>query len=334
MVFGDALQEQTRLEALHRLEVLDTPPEETFDRLTRITKSALDMPIVLISLVDKDRQWFKSRQGLDVQETSREVSFCAHAIVHDEPLIVRDALKDDRFALNPLVTGEPNIRYYAGIPLETPDGHNIGTLCAIDRKPRDLAPDQIEMLQDLARLVIDAFMLRQIAETDSLTGAQTRLGFERDVNREIERSRRYGGSASVIAIDLDHFKSINDTFGHQAGDRVLQAVVRICKQNIRCVDLVCRLGGEEFVIYLPETDILGAKHVAKKLRKIMEETPISFNGNEIRFTASFGVARYSDRTHTFNDLLHQADYALYEAKTSGRNKVICYSDRLKLGRIA
>ncbi|MDB5658257.1 MAG: diguanylate cyclase [Cypionkella sp.] len=128
--------EEGRLEALRRYDVLDTPPEAPFDRLTELVRSVLGVPIAAVTLVDAERQWFKSIAGLNACETSLEISFCAHAIKKREPLVISDATLDMRFAKNPLVTGDPWIRSYLGIPLETPDGYNVGALCAIDTKPR------------------------------------------------------------------------------------------------------------------------------------------------------------------------------------------------------
>ncbi|MCX9158388.1 GAF domain-containing protein [Niveibacterium sp. 24ML] len=146
--------EAERLKALHDLLVLDTEPEERFDSITAFCCSAFKVPIALVSLVDTDRQWFKSRQGLDACETGRDISFCGHAILQAEPLIVTDAATDPRFADNPLVTGEPKIRFYAGMPLQLHSGQRIGTLCLIDRRPRRLEPEEIAQLRDLAGLVV------------------------------------------------------------------------------------------------------------------------------------------------------------------------------------
>ena len=126
--------EEERLRSLRRLDVLDTPEEEVFDRITRIASAVFGMPISLVSLIDEERQWFKSRVGLDATETPRNISFCGHAIHTDVPLIVPDATKDDRFADNPLVTGELGLRFYAGVPLRIADGARLGTLCIIDQK--------------------------------------------------------------------------------------------------------------------------------------------------------------------------------------------------------
>lgn len=145
--------EVARQLALQRLAVLDTPPDERFDRLTRLARRAFDAPVALVSLVDGDRQWFKSCLGLDVSETPRAISFCGHAILDSEPLVVPDALADPRFADNPLVMGEPGVRFYAGAPIHSPEGHAVGTLCVIDFSPRAIGPDDVCLLVDLAALV-------------------------------------------------------------------------------------------------------------------------------------------------------------------------------------
>lgn len=153
--------EAERLELLHALNLLDTPAEPVFDRITRLVAHILNVPIALVSLVDGDRQWFKSRVGLEATETPREVAFCAHAITQTAPMIVVDATQDARFEDNPLVTGNPNIRFYAGVPLRSAGGLAIGTLCAIDSKPRQLSADETNILIDLAALVSKEVQLRE-----------------------------------------------------------------------------------------------------------------------------------------------------------------------------
>lgn len=145
--------EQRRLNSLHNLKILDTPREDRFDRISRLAAALFDVPIVLVSLVDQDRQWFKSCYGLKVQETSREVSFCAHAILADEVMMVPDTLLDLRFADNPVVLEEPRVRFYAGYPLVLQDGSRVGTLCIIDTRPRHIEKSRLGFLQDLGRLV-------------------------------------------------------------------------------------------------------------------------------------------------------------------------------------
>jgi phosphoribosyl 1,2-cyclic phosphodiesterase/CheY-like chemotaxis protein len=145
-------QEEERLAALNKLEILDTGPEERFDRIARIASEAFDVPIALVSLVDRDRQWFKSCIGLNAKETPRDMAFCAHAILENKVMVVPDAFLDPRFADNPLVTGEPRVRFYAGYPLKLPDGNVMGTLCLIDTRPRQLDSRKLNLLRDLGKL--------------------------------------------------------------------------------------------------------------------------------------------------------------------------------------
>ena len=150
-----------RIAALNRYNILDTGHEERFDRITKVVEMALNCPITAISLVDVERQWFKSQRGLDVNETPRDMAFCAHTIQDSKPMIVENARKDPRFSDNPLVLGDPNIGSYLGVPLLSPEGYNIGTLCAIDTAPRKFHDNAIELLTQLAQLVIHELELRQ-----------------------------------------------------------------------------------------------------------------------------------------------------------------------------
>lgn len=155
--------EAARLAALREYRILDTEAEQTYDDITALAAYVCEAPIALISLVDESRQWFKSRVGITQQETPRDVAFCAHAILQSEPLIVRDALKDERFSDSALVTRAPHIRFYAGFPLTTPDGLAVGTLCAIDRKPRQLSAERKAAMQALARQVMALLELRRVS---------------------------------------------------------------------------------------------------------------------------------------------------------------------------
>lgn len=176
-----------RLAALHALRILDTPPELLYDRITRLVARVLDVPIALVSFVDKERQWFKSHHGLEIMETPRNVSFCAHALHSDDPFIVEDASQDPRFADNPLVTGGLRIRFYAGMPLKSVDDHILGTLCCIDDKPRQLSEEELAVLRDMADTVEELLQQRLTAELtqDLLEFSQAR---EERYRNLIERS--------------------------------------------------------------------------------------------------------------------------------------------------
>jgi len=175
--------EARRLEALYQLDILDTRHEEAYDRLVDWAARICDTPIALISLVDSKRQWFKAAKGIDACETQRDVSFCAHAILQGKVFIVPDALEDERFANNPLVTGEPKIRFYAGIPLQHPNGETVGTLCVIDQRPKQLSQRQIDDLSSLADHANMLLAMRVANKT--LTKYQSMLEDERDLMAEL-----------------------------------------------------------------------------------------------------------------------------------------------------
>ena len=186
------LNEVKRLKVLWQYEVLDTVPEEVFDDLTELAARICEAPIAMITLVDENRQWFKSKIGVTVKETSRDISFCAHAITQEDLFIVPDAAKDERFATSPLVISEPKIRFYAGAPLITPDGYALGTLCVIDKVPRELRPDQKQALRILARHVVSQLELRRHAR-ELAAARQTGEKFKSEVDNlraELAKARR------------------------------------------------------------------------------------------------------------------------------------------------
>ncbi len=198
MIAPKPAREADRLNALRRLAVLDTPPETDFDDITRLLAAICGVPIALVSLIDRDRQWFKSKVGLDATETHRDVAFCSHAILGDELFEVPDAAADPRFCDNALVTGEPKIRFYAGHPLTTPEGFNLGTLCAIDRVPRELTPLQRDALAVLARQVVAQLLLRRRANDLAVQLAE-RNRIEADLRAEKERFQAFMDHGPAMA---------------------------------------------------------------------------------------------------------------------------------------
>lgn len=318
-------QECERLSALREYDVLNTGPEEPFEQITRIARSVLNVPIVLISLVDSDRQWFKSRWGLDTTETPRSISFCSHAIEESEPLIISDTHDDQRFCQNPLVTGAPFIRSYVGVQLTNRNGYNIGTLCGIDVCPRQPSSEQIAILQDLAQLVIDELELRKLATTDCLTGCLTRRAFIDAAERDVSLALQHRRPLTCIMLDADHFKIINDTYGHSIGDQILRGLVATIRLHSRDSDYIGRLGGEEFAIMLRETSLSSGVAIAERMRGLIEGNVCATRQAMVKITVSAGVAEVNETTGNVESLLRNADTALYSAKNGGRNRIVAFN---------
>lgn len=439
---------------------MDTPPEEDFDRLAGLASRLFNVPIVLVSLLARDRQFFKAQVGFDVCETSREVSFCAHAIVQDDILIIPDAAKDPRFSSNPLVLGPPFIRFYAGKPLATGTGEKIGTVCLIDTKPRNtFTVEDRKNLTDLAALVMDRMEMRRLdyvksisqarfeniaatspdaiicsnsegeitfwnssaerlfgysakeivdhagemivpdswrriydAELDRLRhgqkleladrtielsglrkdgdefpaefslstwqeGNSTSVGaIVRDITERRQNEERLFRLASldaltdlpnrgawrecltqtlaaekpatVLLLDLDGFKEVNDTLGHSAGDAVLKEVAARLKATCDNAIMVARLGGDEFVALLPGNDERQANAIAGELVAAITDR-YEFAGQTAEVGVSIGVALAPQHSARSEELLGAADLALYRAKAAGRGRYEVFTPALR-----
>lgn len=448
--------EERRLQLLEEYGLFDTPAEPDFDRLAAVAARFFRTPIALISLVGRDRQYFKAHHGTDLCETSRTVSFCAHALTETGPLIVLDATKDPRFSTNPLVIGPPGIRFYAGAPLVTGSGHMLGTLCVVDFSPRAaFGADERETLQDLAALVmqqmemrrlrrlndaalraqnesnrqfeilvggvkeyalymlspkgivaswnsgaqaikgysaeeiigqhysrfyteadraagrpqralriateegrfednaqrvrkdgslfwanvvIDAIRdqdgrligfakitrditerrrhedhLRHLAQTDMLTGLRSRYGFLKDLDAILQ-----GQNATILVVDLDGFKDINDTHGHHAGDAVLKTVAQRLQTTVAGDGIVGRLGGDEFAVVIPRTaDPIEACNQAQAIVAAFQH-PVLCEASNFQVRVSVGIAIAPNHGRSANELLSNADLAMYDAKAQRR----------------
>ena len=310
--------EQDRLKALRSLDILDSLTEERFDRLTRMAKQMFNVPIAMVALVDENRLWFKSRIGLNICEVARNISFCDHAILGNEVFVVADATKDERFANSPLVLNEPNIRFYAGCPLKVMHGYKIGTLCIIDRKPRDFSKENSELLADLAAMAEKELMAVQLATLDEMTSLSNRRGFMAVANKILPLCIRNNIPATLAFLDLNNFKSINDRFGHAEGDNALIAFAQQLEGTFRASDAIARLGGDEFAVLLTGTSKEHARAKMTKLKASIETKNIDANrGYAISF--SYGLVDFKpDTHHSIEDLLGQADVLMYEHKMQKR----------------
>jgi len=305
--------EQVRLNMLRSLDVLDTQPDERFDRLTRMAKRMFGVPIALVSLVDENRQWFKSCIGLGVSETSRDISFCGHAILSDGVFVIPNTLEDKRFADNPLVLGDPHIRFYAGCPLIL-NGLKLGTLCIIDKQPRSFDQEDIEALQDLAAMVERELAALQLATLDELTNIANRRGFMVLAQHSLNFCARQKMAASLVFLDLDKFKPINDNFGHAEGDRALIAFATQMKNSFRDSDVFGRLGGDEFVVLLANTSKQQAEIIIGNLNSTLKKYNQDANrGYDIEF--SYGIVQFNPENHSaIEELLANGDALMYEVK--------------------
>lgn len=347
--------ELLRLKALQEYAVMDSTAEQAYDDIVRLAAFICKTPMAYVGFIDSDRQWFKAKVGLEASQVPRETTFCNHAILKpSEVMVIPDASRDVRFATHPAVTADQGVRFYVGVPLVTPTGEALGTLCAVDYTPRQLEPEQIEIMRILSRQVIAQLELRrsiavlesgitereqyveqlvqhqqtlEVAQvqleiqsvTDSLTGVKNRRAFNISLDEEFARAQRQHSPLSLVMLDVDWFKHFNDSFGHPAGDEALRAVAKIMQQNVRPYDVVARYGGEEFAAILPATGREGALVIAERCRRAIQSAVWPHRA----VTASLGVATLSADMVSSLDLLTKADKALYQSKQGGRNRISC-----------
>lgn len=310
--------DSTRVQSLRSLNLLDTHRDERFDRLTRLAIHIFDVPIAMVSLVDENRQWFKSCVGIDVTETSREVSFCGHAIIGDEAFVIRDTHQDSRFFDNPLVCGEPFIRFYAGYPIKYADGTKLGTLCIVDHEPRDFSVRDQLVLQDLAKIVEHEIHAVQLATIDELTEIHNRRGFYATASQALSLCQRQQLPVSLVFLDLNKFKPINDRFGHAEGDQALRRFATMLEQVSRHTDIAGRLGGDEFVLFLPNSS---KEEVIKVLRRFASKVEQANQQQTLNYTIAYshGVVHFDPARHqNLDDMLAEGDELMYKRKRQGK----------------
>lgn len=308
--------EEERLFELMAAAILDTPPEERFDRVTRMARRVFGVPIALVSLVDENRQWFKSCNGLSVSETPRDISFCGHALLEKQMLVVEDALKDARFHDNPLVAGDPHIRFYAGQQLRPFSELAIGTLCIIDRVPRAFPAEDRQMLVDLAQMVEREIAAIQLSVLDDLTRISNRRGFLALARHSLNVCKRQRFPCSLVFFDLDKFKEINDTHGHAEGDKALKTFSAQLSESFRASDIFARLGGDEFVALLSNTSDAAMPELIARFRANLQARCNKL-GLPYAIEFSYGVTVFDPLKHaTVEDMLREADAAMYAYKAA------------------
>ncbi|MDO8907592.1 MAG: EAL domain-containing protein [Pseudohongiella sp.] len=283
--------EEHRLQVLHSLNILDTEADERFDRITRLATRLFQVPISLFSLVDSNRQWFKSAVGLDVRETARDISFCTHAIREETILVVNDAHIDPRFRNNDLVTGAPHIRFYAGCPVHADTGIRLGTLCLIDHKPREFSLFQQKLLKHVAQMVENELTADYVAHEDPLTSLLNRRGFDARSIEAIALCHDAGLHACLFLFDLLEFKHFNEQHGPAAGDRALIEFNRLLRDTFRGSDLIARYGDDDFVVLMIDITPPGPE---KALARLAAAAELCLSEHPIRHTAGWAMLEDGD----------------------------------------
>jgi diguanylate cyclase (GGDEF)-like protein len=315
------VNEAGRLAALAELDIMDSEPDPRFDSFVKLAADLYGVPIALVTLIDHERQWFKARTGLQTRQTTRESAFCAHAILNpSEVMVVEDATRDPRFADNPLVLGDPGIRFYAGAVVQAASGHPMGTLCLMDRSPRTLDEAGRERLQELAggvSALLDlhrhAANLQRAASRDALTGLPNRGMFDHRLDQAVAGARATSPCA-LLLLDLDRFKAVNDTLGHAAGDTLLKEVATRLAGTVRATDVCARFGGDEFAVLMTEAaDEAAAAAMAARIGDSLSQ-PVLLEGVLTVPQASIGIALCPRDATTAGALFRAADQSLYQAK--------------------
>lgn len=299
-------EERKRLETLHRLKVIDTLPEESFDRITGLAQEAFDVPIALVNLVGEDRQWFKSSVGFSGSEMSIKASFCGRAILNSQPFIVSDAKKDPRFCQSPLVIGEPNIRFYAGIPLTHNNNLKIGTLCIIDKKPRSFSSKEIDHLVHLAKMLEQELSSRFNTTVDSMTQLSNRSGFDCLAEKALRYCEAGRYPFSLAYIEFSELSNINEKYGRQAGDDALSAFAILIRQTFRSSDILGRISDKTFVIFMfGTTERVSSVAVDRFKKAVLKYNQASSKRYNLGF--QFGVSSGNGSSgFTVNQLLEGA----------------------------
>lgn len=344
------LHEAARLRALRAYQLLDTQADADFDLLTELAAELCGVPYSFVSLVDEDRVWYKSSYGKNIVQSPRDEDYCSWAILEEHELLLPDLLADARTASLPPTVQDAQYRMYNGVNLTTSDGFRVGVLCVLDTRPHALTERQLSLLRRLARQVISLMELRRmerelkealvtvsrLANEDDLTGLKNRRAWMEEAQQQLQLAKRLKTPLSILVLDVDHFKKVNDTHGHPAGDAVLRGLGQLLSLCLRTTDTPGRLGGEEFAILAPGTDAKGALQIAETLRNAIAQERIEDAGLTLQVTASIGVASMPAGLADvdLDSLMRAADQALYGAKQSGRNRVVAAETALAASALA
>ncbi len=332
------LDDPDRLAALATSGLMADGGEQVFDRYARIAARTLDCPAALITFVDATQECLKSASGIAATwrtgvTVSLENSFAARVVRAGALTVCGDTRTDPALAAHPAVTGF-GARAFAGAPLFDGEHHPLGSLTVFDTRPRRWTGEGLAALADLASVITTeislrhelrerialARQLREAGRRDALTGLSNRQYFADIVESELLRSSRYDRDLGFVVVDIDYFRSLNDRHGRDAGDEALRAVARALSASVRSVDHVCRLGGEEFAILLPETPLEGAKVVAERVRSSIEQNPIRVGGESIPLTVSCGVAQ-AFPGESLDELTARTQSLVTAAQAMGHNRV-------------
>lgn len=336
--------ELSRLQEIDSYDILDTLPEQEYDDIAMLSAQICNTPISTVAIVDETRKWHKAKFGLDKDSVPRNFAICSHTILNDELLIVEDTHQHDVLKHIGMVTNPPFVRFYAGVPLVNKDGFALGTLCVVDTKPNSLNEYQQKALIALGRQTVALLELRRsllisqrlqqqisekntqlksLSEMDDLTNLYNRRVLDRELSRELKRSQRYGGEFSVLMVDIDHFKCLNDTKGHAQGDLAIVAIAQLLLRESRDTDFCIRYGGDEFIILMSSTTALKAVEVGNRIKSSVNFHNDILNG----LTVSVGIAHIDNFELDEQRILSLADQSLYDAKHQGRNRVVLMNSR-------
>jgi diguanylate cyclase (GGDEF)-like protein len=334
---------QARLESLRRMLTLGAPAEHDYLRVSRLAQRLFNVPITYVSVLDGQNQYMMSPLGMTAMSIPYEQSMCRFVIEGKARIVCPDALLDERFVQAHAVVNPPGIRFYVAQPIRNAEGHVIGALCIADIRPREFSDEEQCLLEDLSYLLESTIALRYLSfshekalllagslgldvMTDALTSVFNRRGIIDMANHAYARCIHEHRSFSLALVDLDHFKAINDEFGHVIGDEALKEAAHRIQRAVRGGDIVGRWGGEEFLVVLPGSGPNVLQDVGNKLVQ-MVGGPFIVQDCKLSLSASVGLAGVGTAQDVFDEIawLEAADQALFMAKERGRSQAVVYA---------